>query len=141
MARYDDAIRAGLDFLIDDRCERRRLQTTLVSPTSWTGETKQAAYYFKQTVDVDPDDEGTRRNLGQALWTLGRTEEAVPDEMLAVAAAEPLKGDAARLDESSFYWVEPGGERWGGAGGGWTADAGLVTASNTGDTWARDRLY
>ncbi len=52
---------------------------------------------------MDPDDEGTRRNLGQALWTLGRTEEAVPDEMLAVAAAEPLKGDAARLDESSFY--------------------------------------
>jgi hypothetical protein len=34
MARYDDAIRAGLDFLIDNRCERRRLQTTLVSPTS-----------------------------------------------------------------------------------------------------------
>ena len=38
------------------------------------------------------------------IVTLGRTEEVVPDEMLAaVATAEPLKRDAARLDESSFY--------------------------------------
>jgi|GEM_PF-3103930 hypothetical protein len=43
------------------------------------------------------------------IVTLGRTEEVVPDEMLAVATAEPLKRDAARLDESSFYCGSGGG--------------------------------
>ena len=46
-----------------------------------------------------------RRNLGQALWTLGRTDEAVSDELLG-GDGGTAQGDAARLDEASFYWVE-----------------------------------
>jgi ligand-binding sensor domain-containing protein len=106
LARYDDAISTALDFLIDDRGDKAATHNHLGIAYFLKGETKQAAYQFKQAVDANPEDEGMRRNLGQALWTLGRTAAVVPDELLAVATAAPLKGDTPRLDETSFYWVE-----------------------------------
>jgi ligand-binding sensor domain-containing protein len=107
LRRYDDAISAALDFLIDDRGDEAATHNHLGIAYFLKGEVKQAAYHFQQAVDVDPQDEGMRRNLGQALWTLGRTDQAIPDELLATATAVPLKGDVAQLDGSSFYWVEP----------------------------------
>ena len=47
--------------------------------------------------------------LGLILMDMGLINEVVPAELLAAAPPEPLKGDAVRIDENSFYWVEADG--------------------------------
>ena len=72
------------------------------------GEIRQAAYNFRQALAARPDDEGISKNLDQTLWALGRA-----DESGGVAAATEVtdgdgsvRGDAARVDGDSFYWIE-----------------------------------
>ena len=105
LQQYDAAISAGLDFLIDERGDKVATHNHIGIAYYLKGEIKQAAYYFKQALAAAADDAGVRRNLDQALRALGRSTET-PDEKLASAIAQPLKGDAVRVDENSFYWLE-----------------------------------
>jgi Flp pilus assembly protein TadD len=105
LAQYDAAISAGLDFLIDHRGDRGATYNHLGIAHYLKGDTQQAASDFQQAQDLAPEDEGIRRNLKQAMWALGRSEEPVAAGV-TVAAAEGLKGDSGRVDGDSFYWIE-----------------------------------
>ena len=105
LTQYDAAISAGLDFLIDDRGDRSATYNHLGIAHYLKGDTKQAAFYFQQALDLSPLDEGIRRNHEQAMWALGRSEEFA-GAVATTPADAPLKGAAGRIDEDSFYWIE-----------------------------------
>jgi hypothetical protein len=68
------------------------------------GEIKQAAYWFGQAAQLQPDNAGMRRNLDRAMVALGK------GAVLAAAGEsgkiETIKRNNIEMDESGFYWGE-----------------------------------
>lgn len=109
LSQYDDAISAGLDFLIDDRGDQAATYNHLGISHYLKGEIKQSAFYFLQALALSPDDAGIRRNHEQAMWALGRSEAPAMAQVAASdggQGADGRKGADGRFGEESFYWVE-----------------------------------
>lgn len=106
LEQYDAAISAGLDFLIDERGDKAATYNHLGIAHYLREETKQAAFYFKQAMDLSPEDEGIRGNHEQAMWMLGRSDEPSALTKVSAVDAGPLKGAAGRISEDRFYWLE-----------------------------------
>ena len=72
LQRLDTAIAAGFDLVMHEGGDRAATFNHLGIACCLNGEARQAAYYFKQALDLKPKDEGIRRNHERALWALGR---------------------------------------------------------------------
>lgn len=104
LTRYDEAISVGLEFLIDDLGDQCATYNHLGIAHYLKGDTKRAATYFQQAMELNPAGEGIRRNHEQAMWALGGEQQPAGVATAALGNA-PLKGEAGRIDGDSFHWL------------------------------------
>ncbi|NKB71431.1 MAG: hypothetical protein GKR89_30535 [Candidatus Latescibacteria bacterium] len=106
LRRYEAAISAAQDHLLDEQGEPGRTHNQLGIAHFLKGDIKQAALHFKQAAGLKPEDSGIRKNLERALEALGRAAPVRTDGLAAAATAQGPKAEAVALAVDSFYWMD-----------------------------------
>lgn len=119
--QFDRAISTAQDKLFDERGDKGRTLNALGIAHYIKGEieqaekeTRQAAIYFKDAMELRPEDKEIRRNLAQALEALnmkqaleamGGTKSKQKPLAQIVPDGSP-KAATTAVEVESFYWVE-----------------------------------
>ena len=67
------------------------------------GDLSQAEHFFRQAEQLEPQDEGVKRNLELVLAAQGKAD---PKATAAIEVAGGSKGAEAQVDGDGFYWIE-----------------------------------
>ena len=105
LQRYDTAIEAGINHLVDRQGDKAATLNHLGIAYYLKGDMTMAAYHFQQAADLRPDDAGIRANLDRALRATGRKVASTAVASVDYAATDSTK--AAQLEVAyTFYWIE-----------------------------------
>ncbi len=106
MRQYDTAINSAYRHLRSSTGAKAPTYNFLGLAHYFKGEWEQAAYFFQQALDLDPDDMGIQRNLVRVQVKLGEVEGREGSIATIADRAVGAKSRLAVDDLDSFYWGE-----------------------------------
>ena len=103
--QFDKAIDRAETDLLQEQGDKAATLNQLGNAFFMTGNRKRAALYYKQALDLRPDNQGIADNLKRALEAAGLAQPDQADTIQVPAAISP-KDASFEIDVERFYWLE-----------------------------------
>jgi hypothetical protein len=104
LKRHDTAIDTASDFLVEGRGDKVAMLNILGHAHRLKGNLKQAAFFYKQALDLDPDNPGLQRMLDEVRPKEGQGKQTALGRVDDREGGTRGAGD--ELDVDDLYWMK-----------------------------------